>query len=106
MSSAAGPIDSETGEVKVAPKATEVRARGTGSVKAARTYVVRIGYREPEYARCRGIEAHTYSGEFRVVASSVAHAIDMAMDAFREAAAQSSVSWRREVCSVSCSLTE
>lgn len=107
MSSATESDPNEPTIVTVVAAKSEVRARGTGSLAMPRqSYVVRIGYREPEYAKRRAIEAQVYSGEFRVSATSFEHAIDKGMEAFREAAALSSVCWRREICSVSCVLAE
>jgi hypothetical protein len=62
-----------------------------------RFFSVTIFYREPNYARGRGIPDREYRGTFNVTATSEDEAVRLATTQFREAAQRSSVSWTREI---------
>jgi len=62
-------------------------------------YVVRIVYREPDYARRTGTH-RSYSGRFVVRARSLNAAVAEAKARFEQVAAQSAVGWEREIESI------
>ena len=64
-----------------------------------RTYLVKFLYREPIYAKVRGIAEIDYKASFEVSASSPISAEQEARRCFSEAAKQATVSWAREIVS-------
>lgn len=60
-------------------------------------YKVTIKYREPTYAKARGIEEVTYRGAFEVQAAGPEVAVRIATGLFHDAQRSSSVSWAREI---------
>ena len=68
---------------------------------AAARFRVTIYYREPTYARSRGIPDREYQGTFEVVAADTAEAVTLAIEEFRAAARRASVGWSREIVRVS-----
>jgi hypothetical protein len=61
---------------------------------------VTIYYREPSYARSRGIPVHEQRGTFEVTAHGEDEAKRLAVEEFKEAARRSSVNWVREITRV------
>lgn len=61
---------------------------------------VTVYYCEPLYARTRGIPVAEQSGTFTVDADDEEHAKQLAISAFKEAAARSSMTWPREITRV------
>ena len=66
-------------------------------------FSVTIHYREPDYARSRGIANNEYSGTFEVVADTEDEAVRLATAEFGEAARRSSVGWQRDISRVTVS---
>ena len=64
---------------------------------AARTFQVRIHYREPTYEMYRGPRAKPYHWTYSIAAATAEQAKVLALEEFREMARNSSVSWTREV---------
>ena len=62
-----------------------------------RDYLVKFLYREPTYARVRGIAEVDYQASFEVSASDPTSAEQEARRRFVDAAAQATVSWAREI---------
>jgi hypothetical protein len=75
-------------------------AAAPGSQGELSDYVVRIVYREPEYAQRSGTN-RSYSGRFIVRARSLQAALAEAKARFDEVAAQSGVGWVREIETIS-----
>lgn len=69
---------------------------------ATASYRVTIFYREPHYARMRGIPDNEYRGSFDVTAGNEDDAVSLALARFKDAAQRSGVSWAREPTRVSC----
>ena len=67
-----------------------------------RRFRVTVFYREPTYARYRGIETKTYRGSFTVRAHSETEAIEKARALFEDAARAATVSWPREIVRTEC----
>ncbi|MFA5762770.1 MAG: hypothetical protein WC931_04260 [Bacilli bacterium] len=63
----------------------------------AHVFQVRVFYVEPTYAKARNIPVKEYSGTFYVRAADESVAEDLAVDEFREKAAQSGVGWVRQI---------
>ena len=61
------------------------------------SYVVKFLYREPTYAKSRGIAEVDYVASFEVSASSSREAEAEARRCFAEATAMASVSWARVI---------
>lgn len=68
----------------------------------ATRYRVTIYYREPGYARSRGIDDREYRGTFTVSARDDAEAERLAIARFKEISAKATVSWERRITRVSC----
>lgn len=62
-----------------------------------RTYLVMFLYREPTYAKARGIDELDYRASFEVSASDPVTAEQQARRRFADATARATVSWVRQI---------
>lgn len=62
-----------------------------------RTYLVMFLYREPTYAKARGIDELDYRASFEVSAADPATAERKARQRFAEATERATVSWARQI---------